>query len=125
VLVIDDQPQIRGPICIKLLSLGYEVAEAENGVQGLARYRETRPDVVLLDIYMPEKDGFETLRDLLKFDPKATVLAMSGGGSYSHVQILQAVSHMGAKAVLAKPFTFDEMLQTIARITAPPPASQA
>jgi CheY-like chemotaxis protein len=119
--VIDDQPQIRTSICIKLQSLGHEVTTAENGVQGVARYAQARPDVVLMDIYMPEKDGFETLRDLLRLDPGAIVLAMSGGGSYSHLRILEVATQMGAKAVLPKPFTFDEMLQAIARVTAPPP----
>jgi DNA-binding NarL/FixJ family response regulator len=123
VLVIDDQPQVRGPIRIRLQSLGHEVMEAADGVQGLECYRTARPDVVLMDIYMPEKDGIETLRDLLALDPGATILAMSGGGSYSNVRILEAASQMGAKGILTKPFAFAEMMQAIARVTAPPPAA--
>lgn len=122
VLVIDDQPQVRNPICIRLRSLGYEVVEAGDGAQGLARYREARPDVVLMDLFMPEKDGFETLRDLLATDSSAVVLAMSGGGTYNQLCILDAARRMGAKEVLPKPFTFAELQAAIARVTAPPAA---
>jgi CheY-like chemotaxis protein len=125
VLVIDDHAPIRTTIRIKLEQCGHTVVEAENGVRGLACYRATRPDVVLMDIYMPDRDGLETLRDLLKLDPAANVLAMSGGGSYSHVRILDAARRMGARAVLPKPFSLDEMLQAVTALTPPPPPPAA
>ena len=80
ILIVDDDPQVRR-VTRKLVELhGFSAAEAANGHEGLEMFRAMRPDVVLLDIFMPEKDGFEMLSDLRRIAPNTPVIAMSGGG---------------------------------------------
>ena len=74
ILVIDDEETIRKSFCRLLRSHGYDVREAENGEQGLKAYQSSPADVVLLDVFMPVKDGIETLNALLLHDPKVLSL---------------------------------------------------
>jgi two-component system, chemotaxis family, chemotaxis protein CheY len=120
VLVIEDEDYIRSLMREMLTPNGYEVREAENGVEGVKMYKQNPASVVLLDMFMPEKDGLETLRDLLRIDPRVRVVAMSGGGKHSHVQILKPASLMGAIHVLLKPFTRDDLLAALCRALAVP-----
>ena len=113
VLVIDDSPEIRYLTRRILEMLGYEMREASDGVQGVAAYREAPADVVLLDMFMPEKDGLETLRELRQLDPKVRVIAMTGGGSYHNVGILKPAMLMGASKLLFKPITIGELKTAI------------
>lgn len=105
ILVIEDSADIRTLIAGMLKPLGFEVREAEDGVQGLQAYREAPADLVLLDMFMPEKDGLETLRELRQLDPGARVVAMTGGGTRNNVNILKSARLLGASALLLKPFT--------------------
>ena len=89
VLVVDDDASIRDLLCQLLTSLGYKVSEAENGEQGLKAYQVEPANIVLLDMFMPVKDGFETMRDLLRYDPNVRVIAMTGGGLCKNVGILK------------------------------------
>jgi len=113
VLVIDDSDEIRELTRQILESFGYDVRQASNGVQGLAVYKAAPADVVLLDMFMPEKDGLETLRELRHFDPNARVIAMTGGGSYHNVGILKPAMLMGACKLLFKPITMAELQNAI------------
>ena len=79
----------------------------------MAAYREAPADVVLLDMFMPEKDGLETLRELRQLDPKVRVIAMTGGGSYHNVGILKPAMLMGASKLLFKPITIGELKTAI------------
>jgi DNA-binding NarL/FixJ family response regulator len=83
VLIVDDHPSFRASARALLEAEGYEVVgEAENGVQGLSRARELHPDVVLLDVQLPDFDGFEVASRLTKDeDPPAVVLISSRDGS--------------------------------------------
>jgi two-component system, chemotaxis family, chemotaxis protein CheY len=114
VLVIDDSDEVRSLIGQVLAPLGYEIREAENGVKGLDAYKEAAADVVVLDMFMPEKDGLETLRDLRQFDPNVRVIAMTGGGTHSNMGILKPALLMGAAKLLFKPFTLTELRTVVA-----------
>ncbi|MEI6211481.1 MAG: response regulator [bacterium] len=103
VLVIDDSDEFRKAICSMLSSLGYEFREAPDGAQGLASYRSNPANVVILDMFMPVKDGIETLLELLLLDPKARVIAITGGGTYNNSSILKAATCLGACKILHKP----------------------
>jgi CheY-like chemotaxis protein len=96
-----------------LESQGHAVREACDGVQGLKAYREEAAQVVVLDMFMPEKDGLETLRELRQIDPEVRVLAISGGGARQNVQILQPAVRMGAAKALLKPFKLDDLLTAL------------
>lgn len=119
VLIIEDRADIRSVLRRQLEPAGYEVREAEDGVQGLKQYEEEAADVVVLDLFMPVKDGLETIRDLRRYDPDAKIVAISGGGSHANMGMLQAAMHMGAAKALLKPIRREELLATLSEVLAP------
>jgi len=113
ILVVDDAAFIRMR-CSKLLSEnGYEVVEAADGHEALQRYKERKPDGVLLDITMPEMDGIATLQEIMKIDPAARVVMVTTTSQRSTV-----VSAMkaGAKDFVVKPFDTDMVLDTVEKL---------
>ncbi len=125
ILVIDDDDAIRLFIRRVLEHHRYEVIEARNGGEGLRVYRENHPDLVLLDLYMPEKDGLETLRELRLESPAPKVVTMSGGGPKYDVTILQSARFLGSQSALIKPFSIGELLELVRTMLdgPPPPAA--
>jgi CheY-like chemotaxis protein len=103
ILVIDDNDQQRAMIRKMLEVSGYEVREAADGDEGLTLFDELRPALVICDLMMPRKDGFDTVRDMLKLVPDAKIVAVSGAlfGFADHEQM---VENLGLAAVLEKPF---------------------
>lgn len=83
ILVIDDEPQVRAMLRQMLEREGYEVVEAEEGEEGMRRYREQPVDLVITDILMPQKEGIETIRALRRTNPGVKIIAISGGGRMS------------------------------------------
>jgi CheY-like chemotaxis protein len=80
ILVIDDNVVVRNTIIQMLESEGYEVVSAEDGRRGLSVFRSEKPDLVITDIIMPEKEGIETIRDIRGEAPDTKIIAISGGG---------------------------------------------
>src|SRR5688572_15884234 len=78
ILLIDDSASVREVLRIALESEGYRVTEAADGREGVRLFREHRPAVTIVDIVMPEKDGIETVREILAIDPAAVIFTMSG-----------------------------------------------
>ena len=114
VLIVDDAVFMRMR-CSKLLSeRGYEVLEAANGTEALERYKEKRPDVVLLDITMPKMDGIITLREIMKMDPGAQVAMVSAMGQRSMVM---SALKSGARDFVVKPFDASRVLETVQRLS--------
>ena len=79
-LVIDDAPYVLKALRDTLEAHGYEVHEAVNGEEALARYREVYPDVVLMDILMPKMDGISATKYILKYDPNAKIIIVTAMG---------------------------------------------
>lgn len=113
ILIVDDDPAVRRVTRTLVEFLGHTTAEAVNGHEGLKMFTAIRPDVVLLDMLMPEKDGIETLRDIREIDPITPIIAMSGGSRVDAVLCLRFASNLGAPLVLLKPFTADELSAAI------------
>src|SRR5947208_9312841 len=80
ILVIDDDALLRGAIRVVLESAGYEVLEAGDGNAGLRLHREPGADLLVVDLFMPERDGLEVIRAVRAEAPQAKVIAMPGGG---------------------------------------------
>jgi CheY-like chemotaxis protein len=118
VLVIEDNADIRTLIRYMLKTEGHEVCEAENGALGVQAYRDDPADLVLLDMFMPEMDGFEAMRELRQIDPKVRIVAMTGGGSRNNMNILKSALLMGADKLLLKPFTAAELLSVLTGVLA-------
>jgi len=113
VLVVDDAQFMRMR-CAKLLtSHGYEVVEAENGREAVERYKEEKPDGVLLDITMPEMDGLEALREIKRIDPHAKVAMLTALGQQSVV--MEAIK-AGARDFVVKPFEQDRVLAAVQKM---------
>ena len=113
ILVVDDEPAVREVIRRGLEDAGHTVVEAANGKSGLWIFRETRPDLAIVDLFMPEKEGIETIRDMRAEDPAAKIIAISGGGRHGAKALLAGVTDLGATMTLAKPFQNDELLTAV------------
>jgi two-component system nitrogen regulation response regulator NtrX len=115
VLVIDDEDGIRESLKQLLEYEGYRVGSAADADQGLSRFREEVPDVVLLDIKMPRMDGMEALARIRALDPDAVVIMISGHGS---VRAAVEAVKSGAYDFLEKPLDRDRVLTTLANAVA-------
>jgi len=113
ILVIDDDRLLREAVRALLESARYDVIEAADGDAGLRLYREQGADLVLVDIFMPERDGLEVIRTLRAEAPQALIIAMSGGGRLVKVDLLQAAARFGASRTLAKPFEPRTLLSAV------------
>ena len=116
ILLIEDEDDLRGLIRAHLAALGHTVDEAPNGKVGVARFRSSPPDLVITDLVMPEMEGLETIRVLKRTDPAVKIIAMSGGGANPAGSYLRVAEHLGASAVLAKPFSRCELETAVARL---------
>ena len=114
VLVCDDAIFMRTMISDILSGAGYDVVgEAESGVQAIERYRELRPDLVTMDIVMPDMGGIEAVREIIKADPEAKILMCSAMGQQALVvEAIQA----GAKDFVVKPFQPSRVLEAVQRV---------
>ena len=121
ILIIDDDPGIRSSLRRTLEEAGFDVDEAENGAAGLRAYSARRPDVVICDIFMPVKEGLETIHELHDADPAAPIVAISGGALLTSVDPLPVAAALGACRVLRKPFKMEEFLTTVREILAASP----
>jgi len=109
VLIVDDDPLVCRVLRTLVQFHGHTVAEAANGNECITQLSAFEPDVILLDMLMPEKDGIETLREIRALDPITPVIAMSGGSRVDAALCLRFASNLGAPLVLLKPFTADEL----------------
>jgi two-component system chemotaxis response regulator CheY len=114
VLVCDDAIFMRTMISDILSGAGYEVVgEAETGVQAIERYRALRPDLVTMDIVMPDMGGIEAVREIVKGDADAKILMCSAMGQQALVvEAIQA----GAKDFVVKPFQPSRVLEAVQRV---------
>jgi two-component system chemotaxis response regulator CheY len=116
VLVCDDAIFMRTMISDILSQAGFEVVgEAESGVQAVEKYRELKPDLVTMDIVMPDMGGIEAVREICKTDPEAKILMCSAMGQQALVvEAIQA----GAKGGVVKPFQPSRVLEAVQRVLA-------
>lgn len=119
ILIIDDDPQVRDMLQAELEQEGYDVIVAEDGNEGLKRFREMPADVVITDIIMPGKEGVETLVDLRREFPTVRIIAMSGGGRMDATGYLRAAKTFGADFTFEKPVDPDELFKAIETLLAP------
>ena len=113
ILIIDDEELVRLTLRQMLEDAGHDVAEAADGREGIARYKERPADLVITDIIMPEKEGIETIIELQHHDPAIQIIAMSGGGRLRNLDFLNVAEKFGATRILAKPFEDEEFLEAV------------
>ena len=116
VLVVDDAAFMRKVVSDALTSGGHEVVgEAGNGAEAVQRYQELSPELVTLDITMPEKDGLEALGEIISLDPGAKVLMCSALGQES--KVIESIQK-GAKDFVVKPFQPAQLLEAVGKALA-------
>ena len=114
VLIVDDAAFMRISIKNMLTKNGYEVVgEAENGLIGVELYKELKPDIVTMDITMPEMSGLDALKEITKLDPKSKVVMVSAMGQEAMVR--EAIVS-GAKGFIVKPFKEEGIIAAIKKL---------
>jgi DNA-binding response OmpR family regulator len=111
ILVIDDDPDIRAFLEEILKPAGHEVILAADGREGMERYRTSPADLVITDLYMPNQEGLETIRELRTCFPEVAIIAMSG--RTAALTMLSVAQKFGAVEVLRKPFSADELIAAV------------
>ena len=116
ILVIDDDATIQLVFSQFLTSLGHEIMQAENGKKGMSMIQETRPDLVITDIMMPEMDGLEILMQLRSTHDSVPVIAISGGMRSLPVNFLQQAKLFGARYVFEKPVPLEVLRNAVTEL---------
>ena len=114
ILICDDAAFMRMMIKDILTKNGYNVAgEAENGAKAVEKYAELKPDLVLMDITMPEMDGIEALKRIKAADPSASVIMCSAMGQQA--MVIESIQS-GAKDFIVKPFKPERIIKTVEQL---------
>jgi DNA-binding response OmpR family regulator len=118
VLVIDDDPVFCTVLQGILENDGYSVELAGDAQTGISRFDEMDPDLVIVDILVPGKEGIATILELRENNPEARILAMTGGGNFAAGDVLRIAELLGADNSLKKPFAPAALLATVKRCLA-------
>lgn len=111
ILVSDDSAFMRKALSDMLLAGGHEVVgEATNGIEAVERYKELHPELITLDITMPQKDGLAALKEIMMIDPSARVVICSSLGSES--KVIESIK-LGAKDFIVKPLCSERLLEAV------------
>ena len=120
ILVIEDDSAVRLSLQMMLEDGGYEVQVAEDGEKGISCYRESPADLVITDLFMPKKEGIETISELRQDYPGIKIIAISGGGQHIPGGFLVFAKKLGAIHTFQKPIDNDELLQVIHTVLSDP-----
>ncbi len=119
IMVVDDDAGIRRTLQILLTKAGYEVIQARDGSEAVRLWRDHGGDLVITDLHMPEKDGIQTIIELLTHTPGLRIIAMSGGGQTKRLDLLGNMTLLGSVHTIEKPFTLSEMMTVVSRALKP------
>jgi len=113
ILVIDDDVLVLDMLYESLTREGYDVLRASNGEEGLRLYRKEPVDLIITDLFMPEKEGIETIIELRQDFPDVKIIAISGGGRIGTKDYLQMAKIFGVRRTFAKPVAREQLLDAI------------
>jgi DNA-binding response OmpR family regulator len=114
ILIVDDDADARRTICYVLAASGYDVLVTPGGKHALDLCRTTAIDLVVTDIFMPDKNGIDLMVELRQIRPATKIVAVSGGGRAGNKDLLSAAELLGAIETIQKPFDPDEFLERVA-----------
>jgi DNA-binding NtrC family response regulator len=123
ILVIDDDAQVRTLLRRALESAGFEVFEAEDGGQGVRAFTSVHPDLVITDIWMPDREGLECIQELRRLAPAVKIFAMSGGSPHSPLDVLEMARRFGARRTFWKPFDVEKVVTAVREELGLPPTA--
>ena len=126
ILVIDDEQLLRSTVVTILTRAAYSVEEASDGQAGIAMFHKNPPDVVITDIFMPNRDGIEVIKELKHSSPQTKIIVMTGGGNMRMTEFASVAKVLGADLVLDKPFESESLLAAInaVLVSSPPMRNQ-
>ena len=113
ILVIDDDVHVLDMLYESLTCEGYDVLRASNGEKGLKIFRREPVDLIITDLFMPEKEGIETIIELRQDFPDVKIIAISGGGRIGTKDYLQMAKIFGVQRTFTKPVARDQLLEAI------------
>ncbi len=113
VLIIEDDPSLRDSLRRTLRKTGYTILQAAEGGEGLMLLGTHVIDVVLIDIFMPGKEGIETIQAIRRTHPQVKIIAMSGGGERRYIDVLRVAKSIGCHQTLDKPFSNETLINAI------------
>jgi two-component system, chemotaxis family, chemotaxis protein CheY len=114
VLIVDDAAFMRMMIKDILVNNGYEImGEANNGFKAIELYKKEKPDIVTMDITMPDMDGIAAVKEIRKYDPSAKIVMCSALGQQS--MVMEAIQ-AGARDFIVKPFQPDRVLEALRKV---------
>jgi DNA-binding NtrC family response regulator len=119
IMVVDDDDGIRRTLQTLLTKAGYEVIQARDGSEAVRLWRDCGGDLVITDLHMPQKDGIQTIIELLTHTPGIRIIAMSGGGQTKRLDLLGNMALLGSVHTIEKPFTLAEMMALVSRALKP------
>jgi DNA-binding response OmpR family regulator len=116
ILLIEDEPAVRETVRQVLASEGHDVICASDGRKGVDLFRKSVFDLVVTDIIMPEKEGIQTISEIRAINPRARIIAMSGGGRVGSTDFLSVASKLGANDTIAKPFDPEDLIAKVDKL---------
>ncbi len=116
ILVMEDNESYQEFLTELLVYKGYLVEAVSDGQQGIYRYLEAKPDLIITDILMPNMDGFEVLARIKEINPMQPVIAISGYRKNNEVVFLDMIKALGAAESLTKPISVDRLIQTVEKL---------
>lgn len=116
VVLVEDVVALRQNLTILLTRNGHAVRAAANGHEALRLVAEQTPDLLVTDLFMPEKDGIETIREIRRLHPQLRMIAMSGGIRGDQDVFLQMAQRLGVNATISKPFSIQDFQATVEKV---------
>lgn len=116
VLIADDEASVRDVVKRILAIDGHHVIEASDGEEAMRKVRSDHPDLVMMDLFMPRKEGLETIRQLRSQFPDIKVIAISGGTPTHGMSFLELAKKLGADHTLAKPFGMQAVRDSVSEL---------
>jgi CheY-like chemotaxis protein len=115
-LVIEDNDAVRAVACRVLRSIGHQVLEADSGQIGVELVRRELPDLMITDIFMPEQEGIETIRQVREIAPRLPILAISSLSQWGESRPLENARMVGADLALEKPFSLEALIAAVQQL---------
>ena len=113
IMVIDNEEFVLNVLREMLSREEHEIVTATNGVEGITLFNQQAFDLVIVDILMPQKDGLDTIREMMAINPQTRIIAISGGGRSGVLDFLPVAEVFGALRTLAKPFERHELIEAV------------
>jgi DNA-binding response OmpR family regulator len=113
ILIIDDDETMRKMLRVYFEMSGYLVEEAGNGALGLSAFDAFKPNLVFVDLFMPAKDGLETIIEMRNRSATVAIVAMSAGGVFAQGNMLSVASELGADVTFEKPLSMKKVMPIV------------